>query len=217
MGEAAGGKYWSGEAGVGKRGTGSIKRHPCFVYFFLKMKGVLYLLRFLPKDIVQKIHRYIVLKEKFLIPLKYKLNTHDVFISGRLSHKTGSLRIRSIFLTKKGRHTSLVDIAFWVTNEGFKTWLHYWENIMHAYYQEKGIQKERCNILRNNTLFYRTKEDTYYGDSDVDRSSWDNGKKCKATKWNQFVVGKTVEMGVLYILGVGWKHNQAKMKISLGF
>jgi hypothetical protein len=110
------------------------------------MKGVLYLLRFFPKDIV--------LKEKFLIPLRYKLDTHDVFISGRLSHKTGPLRIRSIHLKKLGSHTSLVDIAFWVTNNGgFKEWLLYWENIMHAYYQEKGIQKERCNTLRNNTLF----------------------------------------------------------------
>jgi hypothetical protein len=110
------------------------------------MKGVLYLLRFFPKDIV--------LKEKFHIPLRYKLDTHDVFISGRLFHKTGPLRVRSIHLKKLGSHTSLVDIAFWVTNNGgFKEWLLYWENIMHAYYQEKGIQKERCNTLRNNTLF----------------------------------------------------------------
>lgn len=182
------------------------------------MKGVLYLLRFFPKDIVQKIHRYIILEEKFLVPLRYKLDRHDVFISGSLSHKTGPLRVRSIHLKRLGSHTSLVDIAFWVTNDsGFKTWLLYWENIMHAYCQEKGIQKERCNTLRNNTLFYRTKEDMYYGDSDVNRLNWDDWKKCKATKWNQFVVGKSIETGTLSILGVGWQHNQAKMKISLGF
>jgi hypothetical protein len=181
------------------------------------MKGVLYLLRFFPKDVVQKIHRYIVLKEKFHVPLRYKPDTHDVFISGSLLHKTGPLRVRSIYLKKFGSHTSLVDIAFWVTNDGFKLWLQYWENIMHAYYQEKGIQKDRCNILRNNTLFYRTKEDTYYGDSDVNRSNWDDWKKCQATRWNQFIVGQTIETGILYILGVGWRHNQAKMKVTLTF
>lgn len=181
------------------------------------MKGVLYLLRFFPKDIVQKIHRYLFFEERFHIPLRYKLNTHDVLISGSLSHETGPLYVRSIHIKKLGRHKSFVDIAFTVENMGFKLWLQYWENIMHAYYEEKGIQKKRCNVIRNNTLFWRTKEDTYYGDSEADPNEWNTKNRCKVKRWNGYEVGKTRKGGVLYIKGVGWRHDEAKMKISLVF
>lgn len=176
------------------------------------MKGVLYLLRFFPKDIVQKIHRYLFFAERFHIPLQYKLNTHDVYISGTLSHETGPLHVRSIRIKTHGRSKSFVCIAFAVESMKFKLWLQYWENIMHAHYEEKGIKKKRCNVIRNNTLFWKT-----YGDSEADPNEWNTKNRYRVTKWSEYEVGKTRKEAVLYIRGVGWKHDEAKMKISLSF
>jgi hypothetical protein len=180
------------------------------------MKGVLYLLRFFPKDVVKKIHSHLMLIERFLIPLKTKPNTCDVFLSGdRVSRKTGPLCVQSIYITQLSGDTSIVNIAFKSTNNIFKEWLLHWENVMHMYYQEKGIKKKRCNTIRNNTLFCTFKESSYYGDSDVNITDWNNSKRCKAMHWNNLYVGRIVFGGKLTVLGIGWAHEEAKMHVSL--
>ena len=181
------------------------------------MKGVLYLLRFLQgnKNLVQKIHRYIILKERFHAPIGLERDICDVIIRGSVYHKTGRLHVNSIYITRISRSKSFVDIAFAIDDSGFKSWLLYWENIMHAYYEEKGIQKKRCNTIRNKTLFYRYNDFCFYLDSDVDATNWGDGETRKAKRWGRFRVGTCVKDRVLYIHGICWEHEEAKMKFQL--
>ena len=154
--------------------------------------------------------------ERFFIPFKTKLDTCDVFLRGdKVSHKTGPLYVQSIYITKRSGAMSVVNVAFKCIDNVFKEWLLYWENVMHMYYQEKGIKKKRCNTIRNNTLFCAFKETYYYGDSDVNITDWSDSKRCKATHWNNFYVGHAVFGGRLTVSGIGWTHNEAKMHVSL--
>jgi len=181
------------------------------------MKGVLYLLRFLQnnKNLVQKIHRYLILKERFNIPIQCLSDTCDVVLSTSVYHKTGRLHVNSIHITRASHDKFFVDIAFEIDDSGFKLWFLYWESIMHAYYEERGVQKKRCNMIRNNTLFYRRKESYYYSDSDVDETKLDVGERCKASRWGRYRVGTCVKDLFVDIYGIGWERNEAKMKFNL--
>lgn len=181
------------------------------------MKGVLYLLRFLQgnKNLVQKIHRYLILKERFNVPIQYMPDTSDAFLSSSVYHKTGRLHVKSIHITRISYNQSSVDIVFAIDDSGFKSWLLYWENIMHAYYEEKGVQKKRCNTIRNNTLFYRYKEYWGYGHADVGVTKWGEGETRKVIRYGRYRVGTCMKHLYVDIYGIGWEHNEAKMKFKL--
>jgi hypothetical protein len=182
------------------------------------MKGVLYLLRFLQgnKNLVQKIHRYLILKERFHnIPIPLEADRCDIIIRGSVYHKTGRLHVNSIYITRINHNKSFVDIGFAIDDSGFKSWLLYWENIMHAYYEEKGIQKKRCNTIRNNTLFCRFNEFCFCIDSDLNATNLGDGEKRKAKRWGRFRVGTCVKDCHLYIHGIHWEHEEAKMRFQL--
>jgi hypothetical protein len=176
------------------------------------MKGVLYLLRFLQgnKNLVQKIHRYLILKERLYVPIQCMSDTADVFLSTSVYHKTGRLHVKSIQITRISHNKLSVDIVFAIDDGGFKSWLLYWENIMHAYYEEQGVQKKRCNMIRNNTLFYRFIDYCGYSDSDVGE-----GETRKVSRWRRYRVGTCMKNLFADIYGIGWEYNEAKMKFKL--
>jgi hypothetical protein len=54
------------------------------------MKGVLYLLRFFPKDVVKKIHSHLILSKRIFTPFQTKSIPQEILMYGpQVSYNTG--------------------------------------------------------------------------------------------------------------------------------
>jgi hypothetical protein len=180
------------------------------------MKGVLYLLLFFPKDVVKKIHCHLVLRERFPHLFRGNAITHNDFMNDNtVFHKTGPLYVEAIYLRRVSSDYSDVYVNLTIKNQVFKEWLLHWENVMHMYYQEKGIQKKRDNVIRDNTLCLTFKEHFFRGNTDANLIAWNTPNLCEVTRWNNFKMGECLFDYRCVVLGIGWTREEAKMHFCI--
>lgn len=181
------------------------------------MKGVLYLLRFFPKDVVKKIHSHLILRERFSQLCRVNATTHNEFMNeNTVFHKTGPLYVESIYIRRVSSILGDVYINLTIKNQGFKEWLLHWENVMHMRYQEKGIQKKRYNVIRDNTLCLTFEEDLFFcKNTDVNQVALNTMNLCEATYWNNFKMGECLFDYRCVVQGIGWTREEARMHFSI--